>query len=125
MNESMTDTGLAGEPITALPFVRFKSRASQFWCVPPTHDYAEACEKGREYAATLAQHIKDNPGQSGLFARIVAAMNHTDTSPAKGNRAGFLFQWERLAMQRAQGIELFAGLYVENERHRHVIVESL
>lgn len=112
---NLTDAGLKGQPITALPFVRIKRGAPMLWCVQPTNDYAEACAKGREYAATLALYLRDNPGSAGLFARVITAMDHADTSPTKGYRVGFLHHWEHVTTMRPE--RLFADLYEQNERH--------
>jgi hypothetical protein len=114
----MTDhLTLRNTPITALPFVSIKRGVPHYWQVTPTNDYGAACAKGREYAAHLAQYVKDNPAAVGLFALIVGAIDHTDATPAKGYRVGFLAHWARLAAQRAAEIEVFADLYSENMRY--------
>ena len=110
------NSGLKGQPIAALPFVRTKRGAApDFWHVQPSDDYAAACEKGREYAATLAQYLRDNPGCARLFARIVASIDFADQSPTKGYRAGFLHHWEHITLARPE--HLFADLYIENRLH--------
>lgn len=101
-------------PTSELPFV-FKGTRKQVrnnWHVPPTDDYALACDIGREYAAHFAQWLKDNPGMVGSNAlgRIAAEIDFSDNSNAKGYWIGFFAHLERLIHATAQRIDVFSDI---------------
>lgn len=114
LTDTLTDT-MTGQPLTGLPFVKMRRDAPNMWHVAPTHDYAKACKLGREYAATLAAYMHDNPASAAVLTHVVAAMDHADQSPTKGYRVGFLAHVGH--MMSAAGEGAFAGLYRENLRH--------
>lgn len=114
MTQSLTDT-MTGQPLSVLPFVKMRRGVPMLWHVAPTDDYAKACKLGREYAATLAVYMHDNPASAAMLTHVIAAMDHADQSPAKGYRVGFLAHVGH--MMRAAGEDAFADLYRENQRH--------
>lgn len=68
-------------PYYALPFIHPHQRGGQ-WSPPPCADYFNACLKGREYAAHLAQFLKHNPLLAGgnTLANVARAIDYTDPS---------------------------------------------
>lgn len=92
---------------SALPFV-----SSSNWSVSPTNDRAQACEDGRNYAAYVAQYLKENPFWVGsnILSGIVADMDFSDVSAAAGYRAGFFAELERMINDHASKTDIFANV---------------
>ncbi len=82
------------------------------WTVPPIDDYGAACERGRIYAAHLAQYLKENPRcvGSNVLNGIVSDMDFSDKSAAKGYWVGFFAHLERLIYGQAKQIDVFADV---------------
>lgn len=80
------------------------------WTVPPTDDYGAACEKGRDYAAHLAQYLKENPQWVGSnkLNGIVGDMNFLDETAGKGYWVGFFAEVERMIYSHAIRTDVFA-----------------
>ena len=89
-------------PMSELPFVYFPPRkhkkAKCHWHVPATENCIEADDIGREYAAHLAQYLKDNPHMVGsnVLYRIAADMDFKTNFAAQCYQRGFFSQLERL-----------------------------
>lgn len=114
-------SSLKGQPVTVLPFVQANKRGfpASYWHVPPTNDYAEACEIGRGFAAMAVQYLRDNPSFDGLLSLIVRAVDFGDNSDAKGYRVGFLSHWEHITT--TQPTNLSADLDAVNQKYRAII----
>lgn len=82
------------------------------WTVPPTSDYGAACEKGRDYAAHLAQYLKENPQwvDSNVLNGIVSDMDFLDESAAKGYWVGFFAEVERMIYSHAKRTDVFVDV---------------
>lgn len=101
--------------MSALPFVYRPKRGlknASNWCVTPTDDYGLACEIGREYAAHLAQYLKDNPCLVGsnTLGHIVKDIDFSDESSANGYWVGFFSHLERLIHAAAKHMDVFADV---------------
>lgn len=106
---------LVPKPLHDLPFVARGRRGNpgkDAWSVPPIDDYGLACRIGTEYAGHLIQYLKDNPYWVGsnVLASIVASMDFTDESAAKGYRVGFFAHLERALYAYALRANVFAGV---------------
>jgi len=106
---------LVPAPLHELPFVARGPRGHPVldsWNVPPIDDYGLACKIGTEYAGHLIQYLKDNPYWVGsnVLASIVASMDFTDESAAKGYRVGFFAHLERALYAYALRANVFAGV---------------
>ena len=116
-------------PLDLLPFVGRPKRpglGKNFWDVPRTANYGEACARGREYAAHFIQYLKDNPFWVGgnLLGGIAADIDFSDESAAKGYWVGFFSHLERFIYTAARSADVFADLerqqaiYAEIEANR-------
>lgn len=101
----------------SLPFIYRPAKESiedkrSDWTIPPTDDYGAACEKGRDYAAHLAQYLKDNPQWVGSnkLNGIVSDMDFSDKSAAKGYWVGFFAEIERMIYSHAKRTDVFADV---------------
>ncbi|MFZ6693760.1 hypothetical protein [Undibacterium sp. SXout20W] len=98
----------------ALPFVlrlkRSDKKLHNKWNVTPTDDYGIACASGVEYAAHLAQYLKDNPDMVGsnLLGHIAKDIDFNDTTATKGYWIGFFSHLEHLIRLSARHIDVFA-----------------
>lgn len=103
------------QSLPALPFLRTSGDGFGMhlrWHVPPTNDYFEACETGREYAMQFAQLLKENPllVESNTLGRIAATIDFADKTDASGYWVGFFSHLERLVFSHAQQVDVFADL---------------
>ena len=96
---------------TALPFIVHSRSQWTEWSVPPVKDYGIACYAGREYAAHLAQYLKDtgNVG-ANLLGHIASSIDFADDSEAKGYWVGFFSYLERLIYFGAKSIDVFGDV---------------
>lgn len=99
----------------SLPFIHRPAKETtedkrSDWTVQPTDNYCDACEKGRDYAAHLAQYLKENPQWVGSnkLNGIVSDMNFLDETAAKGYWIGFLAEVERMIYSYAKRTDVFA-----------------
>jgi hypothetical protein len=108
-----------------LPFVDspkhgFKNASN--WHIPPTEDYGQACQIGREYAAHFAQYLKDNPDMCGAnsLGLIARDIDFENTSGAAGYWVGFFSHLERIILTQTQSMDVYADVDSANAYYAEI-----
>jgi hypothetical protein len=100
---------------STLPFVyrsRDDSSHNSNWHVPPARNYAQACQRGRNYAAHFVRYLQAHGYAFGVNALgyIVKDIDFSDESTRKGYWVGFFSYLERLLHAQARNIDVFADV---------------
>tara|TARA_B100001079_G_C16408939_1_gene515180 strand:- start:280 stop:750 length:471 start_codon:yes stop_codon:yes gene_type:complete len=99
--------------LQALPFVDYpegsiRGPGSHHWRTDAAADYDEAVHRGQEYAAHLAQYLKDNAMwvSSGITAKVLADMGTPRTDIDRGYLVGFCSYLEQLLHATAKNCDI-------------------
>lgn len=105
-----------------LPFVRYIPGRNHphYWQPEETQDYEEACFLGRQYAAHLAQLLKNNQLHigRGLLHRIARDIDYSDRSHRRGLQLGFFNYLEVLLGLAGRRLNLYRHVEAVHELHR-------
>lgn len=114
-------------PWTDLPFIAEvktapRKKEFRYWDVPATDSYGHANDVGRQYAADLAQYLKQNPIYvgSGMLSCIIGDMAKIDNdsdSAMKGYAVGFWAFVEQLLHAAATRTDHYALAETIAQRH--------
>lgn len=111
---------------TKLPFVSRRkqpdgSKPVHFWDVEPVDGYCAGCRLGREYAAHYLQFLQDNssPSTGALLTDIVRDIDFTDPEQ-KGLWVGFFTFVEKILIDRARTMNVYATLDAQNARYASI-----
>jgi hypothetical protein len=96
-NKTITRQFYKRDSVSDLPFVadiKVKRHIERnYWHVPPTKDYGEACAVGYQWACDYLQFLKQNSVMSGfgILGSLVSDMQKVDDKkPEKGYAVGFI-----------------------------------
>ena len=107
---------------TRLPFVRYLPGRTypHYWQPAEVEDYEAACALGRQYAAHLAQLLKNNQLHigRGLLHRIARDIDYSDRSHRQGLRLGFFNYLEVLLGLAGRRVNLYRHVEAVHQLHR-------
>ncbi|HJV26863.1 MAG TPA: hypothetical protein VJ673_14335 [Aromatoleum sp.] len=89
---------------TDLPFVHRREwngvDCGSNWHVPPSDNYHEACNVGRQWAELYLQYRRENPAMAGSssLATITASMHDANSGAERGYAVGFFERLEQEMM---------------------------